>query len=72
MRLLSETLPLGLPGGPCFPKPIPKSSRTRCPTSNCFMQGQPFDVYARLRSEAPVAWQREGNNGPGFWALTAI
>ena len=20
--------------------------------------------------EAPVGWQREGNNGPGFWALT--
>jgi cytochrome P450 len=70
MRLLSETLPLGLPDGPVFPKAYPEVEPDALSNVERFMQGQPFDVYARLRSEAPVAWQREGNNGPGFWALT--
>jgi len=70
MRLLSETLPLGLPDGPVFPKTYPEVEPDALSNVERFMQGQPFDVYARLRSEAPVAWQREGNNGPGFWALT--
>src|SRR5436190_8645997 len=70
MRLLSETLPLGLPGGPVFPKGYPEIEPDALANVEHFMQGQPFDIYARLRSEAPVAWQNEGNNGPGFWALT--
>ena len=70
MRLLSETLPLGLPAGPVFPKAYPEIEPDALSNVELFMQGQPFDVYARLRAEAPVAWQREGNNGPGFWALT--
>ena len=70
MRLLSETLPLGLPPGPVFPQAYPEIEPDALSNVELFMQGQPFDVYARLRSQAPVAWQREGNNGPGFWALT--
>jgi hypothetical protein len=70
MRLLSETLPLGQPGGPVFANAYPEIEPDALSNVERFMQGQPFDVYARLRSEAPVAWQREGNNGPGFWALT--
>jgi cytochrome P450 len=70
MRLLSETLPLGQPDGPVFPKAYPETEPDALANVELFMQGQPFDIYARLRAEAPVAWQREGNNGPGFWALT--
>jgi glycosyltransferase involved in cell wall biosynthesis len=28
-----------------------------------FMHGQPWDIFARMRSDAPVAWQREGAIG---------
>ncbi|HLN16254.1 MAG TPA: cytochrome P450 [Acidimicrobiales bacterium] len=31
-----------------------------------FYEGDPFPLYARLRAEAPVAW----NAAAGFWALT--
>ncbi|CAN7724308.1 cytochrome P450 [Bradyrhizobium sp. LjRoot220] len=70
MRLLSEDFPLGLPAGPVFPKAYPEVEPDALSNVELFLQGQPFDIYAKLRAEAPVAWQREGNNGPGFWALT--
>ena len=34
-----------------------------------FEKGAPHEVFARLRSEAPVYWN-EGASGSGFWALT--
>ncbi len=34
-----------------------------------YMHGIPHDVFAQLRAEAPVSWQRE-RHGPGFWAVT--
>src|SRR5258708_20039378 len=70
MRLVSKALPLGLTSGPVFPKTYPEVEPDALANVELFLQGQPFDIYARLRSEAPEAWQREGNNGPGFWALT--
>ncbi|MBR1228761.1 MULTISPECIES: cytochrome P450 [unclassified Bradyrhizobium] len=70
MRLLSEDFPLGLPAGPVFPRAYPEVEPDALSNVELFLQGQPFDIYAQLRAEAPVAWQREGNNGPGFWALT--
>ena len=70
MRLLSEDFPLGLAAGPVFPKTYPEIEPDALCNVELFLQGQPFDTYARLRAEAPVAWQREGHNGPGFWALT--
>jgi len=35
-------------------------------TDPALYAGDPFPLYARLRSEAPVAW----NNEAGFWAVT--
>jgi cytochrome P450 len=70
MRLLSDSLPSSLPGGPTFARACPEIDPDALSDSEHFMQGQPFDIYARLRSEAPVAWQRENDNGSGFWALT--
>jgi cytochrome P450 len=34
-----------------------------------YMHGIPHELFARLRAEAPVAWQRE-RQGRGFWAVT--
>ena len=36
-----------------------------------FINGQPFDIFERLRREAPVYWHEESLDfEPGFWALT--
>ena len=70
MLLLSETLPPSLPAGPVFPKAWPEIEPDALSSQELFAQGQPYDIFARMRSEAPVAWQREGSSGPGFWALT--
>jgi cytochrome P450 len=69
MRLLSETLPDATPG-PAFPKAYPVIDQDVLTESVKFTDGQPYDLFARLRAQAPVSWQREGENGPGFWALT--
>lgn len=69
MRLLSETLPDATPG-PAFPKLYPVIDQDVLTESVKFTDGQPYDLFARLRAQAPVSWQREGENGPGFWALT--
>jgi cytochrome P450 len=69
MRLLSETLPDATPG-PAFPRIYPEIDQDILTESGKFTDGQPYDLFARLREQAPVSWQREGQNGPGFWALT--
>ena len=36
-----------------------------------FINGQPFDIFKRLRQEAPIYWHEESLDfEPGFWALT--
>ena len=36
-----------------------------------FINGQPFELFERLRREAPVYWHEESLEfEPGFWALT--
>jgi len=70
MQLLSDNLSASLPSGPVYPQAYPEIEPDVLSSSDNFTSGQPFDLFARLRAEAPVAWQREGSQGPGFWALT--
>ena len=36
-----------------------------------FINGHPFDIFKRLREEAPIYWHEESLDfEPGFWALT--
>ena len=35
-----------------------------------YLDGIPYDRFARLRREAPVSFQSEPDGGPGFWAIT--
>ncbi|TDD30859.1 cytochrome P450 [Actinomadura sp. KC06] len=35
-----------------------------------FAGGVPYDVFARLRREAPVHWHPPGRSGSGFWVLS--
>ena len=55
---------------PLSRKSILNSTRTFSPKSEKFTQGQPYNLFARMRAQAPVSWQRESHNGSGFWALT--
>jgi cytochrome P450 len=34
-----------------------------------WVRGVPYEEFARLRSEAPVAWSDEPDGGPGFWSV---
>jgi cytochrome P450 len=70
MLLISETLQNPSPPGPVFPKIYPEIDQDVLTESEKFTDGQPYQLFARLRAQAPVSWQREGSNGPGFWALT--
>src|SRR5262245_52520916 len=70
MLLLSENLPAPPPPGPVFPKVYPEIDHDILTESEKFTDGQPYELFARLRAQAPVSWQREGDSGPGFWALT--
>jgi cytochrome P450 len=70
MLLISETLQNPSPPGPVFPKIYPEIDQDVLTESEKFTDGQPYELFARLRAQAPVSWQREGSNGPGFWALT--
>src|SRR5438874_10651335 len=70
MLLLSEKLPASLPPGPAFAKVYPEVDQDILTESEKFTEGQPYELFARLRAQAPASWQREGHNGPGFWALT--
>ena len=37
-----------------------------------FANGHPWDAYARLRTESPIAWhpERPESSSPGFWTVT--
>lgn len=69
MELISETVEVGGPKGPANPRKYPP-----CPVDlwdpDVFTAGQPWDAFARMRAEAPVAWCDEPGERPGFWALT--
>jgi len=71
MLLLSETYAPSAAGGPLYAPIYPRIDRAALSDQMQFVQGQPFEVYARLRAQAPVSWQEEPlYNEPGFWALT--
>ena len=71
MQLLSETMGPSLSNGPVHPRRYPEVEPAALSNPTLFAEGQPFELFARLRREAPVAWQTEVVPGePGFWALT--
>ena len=37
--------------------------------ASTYANGHPWEAYARLRREAPVAWHPE-SDGPGFWVCS--
>ena len=37
---------------------------------NSWTRGHPYELYARMRAEAPVMWSKMGRKGAGFWSVT--
>jgi len=69
MDLISQTAVEGKPG-PTHPEAYPRIDGLNFNALTTFLHGQPYDAFARLRSDAPVAWHPEPNGLPGFWAVT--
>ena len=69
MYLLSDVFQSAAPADPVHAPVYPLVEPDALADPFRFAAGQPFDLFARLRAEAPVAWQRVPNE-PGFWALT--
>jgi cytochrome P450 len=69
LQSVSENVFDGRPG-PGFP-PVFAAPEARLLTDiEAFRQGQPYDMFARMRRAAPVAWTPEPDGRPGFWAVT--
>lgn len=69
MRLISDTVEVGGVKGPAN-KPIYPVSPVELWNPEVFTKGPPMDLFARLRTESPVAWNDEPGDRPGFWSVT--
>ena len=69
MQLISQTAVEGTPG-PAYPEAYKRLDSLNFNDARVFRNGQPFDVFARLREAAPVCWHPEPGDLPGFWAVT--
>jgi cytochrome P450 len=71
MRLISDTVEVGGPKGPARAKRYPMTSPVDLCDPAVFTSGPPLAAFAKLRAEAPVAWNEEpGGDRPGFWSVT--
>jgi len=69
MQLISETIEVGGVKGPARAKAYPPSS-VELWNPDRFKAGPPLADFAKLRAEAPVAWNEEPGERPGFWSVT--
>src|ERR1700722_20966923 len=69
MRLISDTVEVDGPKGPRHP-PIYPASPVALYDPEVFRRGPPHADFAWLRANAPVAWNEEPGERPGFWSVT--
>jgi cytochrome P450 len=69
MRLISETVEVDGPKGPAK-APIYPSNPVALYDPDVFRKGPPVADFAWLRANAPVAWNDEPGERPGFWSVT--
>jgi hypothetical protein len=69
MRLISETVEVDGPKGPAH-SPIYPASPVALYDPEAFRNGPPHADFAWLRAKAPVAWNAEPGERPGFWSVT--
>ncbi len=72
MRLISDDiLEDGDTPDPHFPEIYPRlEDDFEFWNPNSWTRGHPYELYARMRSEAPVMWSKMGRKGTGFWSVT--
>jgi hypothetical protein len=69
MRLISDTVEVDGPKGPAR-TPVYPSSPVALYDPDVFRKGSPVADFAWLRANAPVAWNEEPGERPGFWSVT--
>ena len=69
MQLISETIEVGGPKGPANARTYP-ASPVELWNPDLFKAGPPLADFAKLRADAPVAWNDEPGDRPGFWSIT--
>jgi cytochrome P450 len=69
MRLISDTVEISNVKGPANPRRYPASMVDLWDPA-VFTHGPPLEGFAKLRREAPVAWNDEPGDRPGFWSVT--
>jgi cytochrome P450 len=70
MQLVSETVEVGGPKGPAHKPRYALASPVDLTDPAAFRDGPPYAAFAKLRAEAPVAWNDEAGDWPGFWSVT--
>ncbi|HXU98883.1 MAG TPA: cytochrome P450 [Caulobacteraceae bacterium] len=69
MELISDTVEVDAPKGPAH-APVWPASPLELWNPDLFRQGPPHAGFAWLRAHAPVAWNEEPGERPGFWSVT--
>jgi cytochrome P450 len=70
MKLISDTVEFGGPKGPRHPARYKLMSPAPLADPRTFVDGPPYAAFAKLRAEAPVAWNEElSPDQPGFWSV---
>jgi cytochrome P450 len=69
MQLISDTIEFDGAKGPKRTPTYPPSG-VELWNPDVFKAGPPLADFARLRAQAPVAWNEERDDRPGFWSVT--
>jgi cytochrome P450 len=69
MKLISDTVEISHQKGPASPPIYPFRSPVALWDPHAFPEGPPYAAFAALRREAPVAWNEEPLDRPGFWSV---
>jgi len=70
MELISETVEVGGAKGPARARRYPLASPVNLCDPQAFTKGPPLEAFELLRKSAPVAWNEEPEDRPGFWSVT--
>jgi cytochrome P450 len=69
MQLISDTVEVGGAKGPARERRYP-ANPVALFNPDVFTKGPPYEDFAWLRKHAPVAWNEEPGDRPGFWSVT--
>jgi cytochrome P450 len=70
MDLISDTVEITSAKGPARARRYPLASPVNLSDPYAFAKGPPLEAFELLRKQAPVAWNEEPGDRPGFWSIT--